>query len=285
MEVLQKQLDQVKTQLYNMQQEKKKEAEEAPAAPGGSFLRLKPNSGATFLVPGGGEVQLYGNLDVSIDETTKGLKSDYGDNGGMPVGKMGWQPAIATNLSYLGVRGNAPAAARSQFHLATGSGHRYFRDSRHQGNDLEHQRHRQRRVVFAKQLCRLRRQGLGRGHDRKVGDAVQDVDRSPESVLRHARRLPRHDRAIPAATIASNSVCARRTRSGTSRRTGAAPRSRRCTRRARTATTPAASCRRPSRTARAATSPEAVRCRRPATTARSATSTASAPPISRARCT
>jgi predicted porin len=108
MEALQKQLDQVKTQLYEMQKEKKKEAAETKEAPGGSFLRLKPNAGATFLVPGGGEVSLYGNLDISIDETTKGLKSDYGDNGGMPVGKMGWQPAIATNLSYVGVRGMHP---------------------------------------------------------------------------------------------------------------------------------------------------------------------------------
>ena len=107
MEVLQKQLDQVKTQLYNMQQEQKKEKEEA-LKPGGPFLRVKPNSGATFLVPGGGEVQLYGNLDVSFDYTTKGLKSDYGDNGGMPVGKMGWQPAIASNLSNLGIRGKHP---------------------------------------------------------------------------------------------------------------------------------------------------------------------------------
>lgn len=106
MEVLQKQLDQVKTQLYNMQQEKKQEA--AKPAPSGEFLQLKPNAGATFLVPGGGEVQLYGNLDVSFDETTKGLKSDYGDNGGMPVGKMGWQPAISSNLSYLGIRGKHP---------------------------------------------------------------------------------------------------------------------------------------------------------------------------------
>ena len=108
MQLLQKQLDQVKTQLYNMQEEKKKEQKEAAAPAGGGFVRLKPNSGATFLVPGGGEVQLYGNLDVSFDETTKGLKSDYGDNGGMPVGKMGWQPAIASNLSALGVRGKHP---------------------------------------------------------------------------------------------------------------------------------------------------------------------------------
>ena len=106
MEILQKQLDQVKTQLYEMQQEKKKEG--AKEAHESSLLRMKPNAGATFLVPGGGEVSLYGNLDVSVDETTKGLKSDYGDNGGMPVGKVGWQPAIATNLSFLGLRGTHP---------------------------------------------------------------------------------------------------------------------------------------------------------------------------------
>ena len=117
MEALQKQLDQVKTQLYNMQQEQKKEKEEA-LKPGGPFLRVKPDSGATFLVPGGGEVSLYGNLDVSFDETTKGLKSDYGDNGGTPVGK--WMAAgDPTNLSYLGIRGTHPVQPRLEFHLAT----------------------------------------------------------------------------------------------------------------------------------------------------------------------
>ena len=91
MEVLQQQLDAVKTQLSNMQQERKEEQAKGSAAPaGGPLVQLKPNAGATFLVPGGGEVQLYGNLDLSFDYTTKGLKSDYGDNGGMPVGKVGW---------------------------------------------------------------------------------------------------------------------------------------------------------------------------------------------------
>ena len=108
-EILQKQLDQVKTQLYNVQQEMKKEKEqEAKGGKGGSLVRLKPNSNATFLVPGGGEVQLYGNLDVSFDATTKGLKSDYGANGGMPVGRLGWLPAISSNLSNVGVRGTHP---------------------------------------------------------------------------------------------------------------------------------------------------------------------------------
>jgi predicted porin len=110
MEALQQQLDAVKTQLSNMQQERKEEQAKGSATMtgGGPLVQLKPNAGATFLVPGGGEVQLYGNLDLSFDYTTKGLKSDYGDNGGVPVGKMGWSPAIATNLSYVGVRGFHP---------------------------------------------------------------------------------------------------------------------------------------------------------------------------------
>ena len=56
MEVLQKQLDQVKTQLYNMQEEQKKEKAAAPKT-GAPYVQLKPNAGATFLVPGGGEVR------------------------------------------------------------------------------------------------------------------------------------------------------------------------------------------------------------------------------------
>ncbi|HSQ80112.1 MAG TPA: porin [Casimicrobiaceae bacterium] len=109
MEALQKQLDTVKTQLYNMQEAKKKEVpEQKEEGKGRTFVQLKPNSGVTFLVPGGGEIQLYGNLDVSFDYTTKGLQSDYGENGGVPVGKMGWQPAIGTNLSYVGARGKHP---------------------------------------------------------------------------------------------------------------------------------------------------------------------------------
>src|SRR5438034_4130764 len=89
---------------------------------------------------------------------------------------------------------DAPSAARARFHLATGSGHRYFRDSGDQAVDLEHQRHRQRRLIFAEQFYRLRRQGLGCRDDRQVGDALQDFDRSAESILGNARRLPRDDR-------------------------------------------------------------------------------------------
>jgi hypothetical protein len=117
-EALQKQLDAVKTQLDQVSADVRKQKEAANAAPppsGAPYIERKPGDALTFIVSGGGEVTLYGNLDVSFDYATKGLKSDYGDNGGMPVGKMGWQPAIATNLSYLGVKGKHPLQPEFDF--------------------------------------------------------------------------------------------------------------------------------------------------------------------------
>jgi predicted porin/outer membrane murein-binding lipoprotein Lpp len=68
------------------------------------FLERKPGKDLTFFTPGG-EITAYGNLDVSIDATTKNAGSlDLGGNT-PPVGNFGWMPAISTNLSYLGVRG------------------------------------------------------------------------------------------------------------------------------------------------------------------------------------
>ncbi len=103
MDLLQRKLDAVKTQLYNMQEKEKEQAKTS-----GSFVRTKPNAPTTFLVPGGGEVQLYGHFDVSVDVATKGLQSDYGANGGVPVGRMGWTPDVATNLARIGARGKHP---------------------------------------------------------------------------------------------------------------------------------------------------------------------------------
>jgi predicted porin len=98
MEAVKAQLDQVTAQM----QKDKQKAAEAPAHTA-AFVQRKEGAGLTFLTPGG-EVQLYGNLDVSLDTTTKGLESSY-EMGGSPVGKMGWMPAISSNLSYVGVRG------------------------------------------------------------------------------------------------------------------------------------------------------------------------------------
>ena len=114
-EALQKQLDALKAQLEQVQgqvQAQKEQQEKDKAAYAKdkeAFVKMKPGLATTFLTGGGGEVTIYGNLDVSFDYTTKGLQSSY-DQGGSPVGNMGWMAAISTNLSYLGLRGNHPIA-------------------------------------------------------------------------------------------------------------------------------------------------------------------------------
>jgi predicted porin len=109
LEALQKQMDALKAQLEQVtgQVQQQKQAQEQQEKKNEKFLQRRDGSGLTFVTPGGGDVTLYGNLDVSFDYTTKGLQSNY-DPGGSPVGKVGWEPSISTNLSYLGVRGRHP---------------------------------------------------------------------------------------------------------------------------------------------------------------------------------
>src|SRR5260370_39141614 len=48
-----------------------------------------------------GDMDFYGNLDLSVDDATKGLKSAYVlPNGTVvsPKGQMGWQPDASSNL-------------------------------------------------------------------------------------------------------------------------------------------------------------------------------------------
>ncbi len=49
-------------------------------------------------------VQLYGHLDLSIDDVSKGIAGKT-QGGNTATGKLGYQPDISSNLSYLGVRG------------------------------------------------------------------------------------------------------------------------------------------------------------------------------------
>jgi predicted porin len=49
-------------------------------------------------------IQLYGHLDLSIDDATKGIKDPAA------TGRLGWQPDISSNLSYFGVRGGRDIA-------------------------------------------------------------------------------------------------------------------------------------------------------------------------------
>jgi predicted porin len=74
------------------------------AQPKHGFLERKPGSDLTFYTPGG-EMTLYGKLDLSLDATTKGLGGMNGPDGNPPAGRVGWMPAVSTNLSYIGIRG------------------------------------------------------------------------------------------------------------------------------------------------------------------------------------
>jgi hypothetical protein len=275
-EALQKQLDAVKSQLDRVSADVQKQKEAQPAAGPSQapFIERKPGEALTFMVPGGGEVTLYGLFDVSFDYTTKGLKSDYGENGGVPVGKTGWQPAIATNLSRIGVKGMHPLQPDLDFiwQLEAGidiSATPGTKQSTSNQSD----------VVTGALFSRNTFLGFA-GNDWgavMIGKSETPYKTSTDRLNPFSGMLGDY-RVILGNTggdNASSSAFAPRTRCGTSHRPGADSRSRPCTLRARTATTRAASCLRPSRIARAATSPAAARRRRSATTARSATSGAS----------
>jgi predicted porin len=105
-DALQAQLDAVKAQLdvlkaqQSLQPPPPKPQPSGP--PGTTPVRVKSDS-ATFLI-GGEQVTVYGNLDLSFDDTTKGLAKSY-TQGGSPVGNVGYLAGVSTNLSYIGVRG------------------------------------------------------------------------------------------------------------------------------------------------------------------------------------
>jgi predicted porin len=97
-------------------------------AQGHGYLEHKKGNPLTFYTPGG-EITAYGNIDISVDDTTKMLgnmdttfaPTDPAKEP-FPTGKFGWLPAISSNSSYLGVRGfqrlpNFPANFVYQFEL------------------------------------------------------------------------------------------------------------------------------------------------------------------------
>jgi predicted porin len=105
-DLLQQQIDLLKAQLDKVaqQQSAAPAAAAAPQASGGhDFLERKAGDGVTFFTRGG-ELSIYGNLDISADDSTKGI-GGMTSGGASPVGNMGWMPDISTNLSYIGVRG------------------------------------------------------------------------------------------------------------------------------------------------------------------------------------
>ncbi len=103
-DALQAQLDAVKAQLdlLRTQQSLQPAPAPAPKPAAGTPVMVRPGT-TTFLI-GGEAVQVYGNLDLSFDDTTKGLRKFY-PGVGSPVGNVGYLSAVSTNLSYIGVRG------------------------------------------------------------------------------------------------------------------------------------------------------------------------------------
>jgi predicted porin len=105
-ESLQRQVDTLKDNM-NQMKPPTAAAQATPATTGGhEFLERKAGDGISFYTRGG-EVSVYGNLDVSFDYATKGIKGMVGGGGpaDVPAGNGGWMPNISSNLSYVGVRG------------------------------------------------------------------------------------------------------------------------------------------------------------------------------------
>jgi predicted porin len=74
-------------------------------AQGHRFFEKKKGNPLTFYTTGG-EITAYGNIDVSVDATSKSVTPLTLENGASgPVGNFGVLPALSTNSSYLGVRG------------------------------------------------------------------------------------------------------------------------------------------------------------------------------------
>src|SRR5579872_6395277 len=123
MQIMQQQMQQLQKQLQDMTQKMQQQQQQTEKVQAQqqqqqdqlkavvpekdhAFLEHKPGT-ATFYTPGG-EITAYGNLDVSFDATTKGIANKTEPGSSPPVGpqgRVGWQPAISTNLSYLGLRG------------------------------------------------------------------------------------------------------------------------------------------------------------------------------------
>ena len=114
---LEQQVQLLTTQLNRLAQQPAPATEKAaapPASSGGdahaSVAAGDSTDRATRFFDAIKHVEFYGNLDLSLDSSTKGLNNSYDDVGGArivaPVGRNGWQADMSTNLSYVGVRGS-----------------------------------------------------------------------------------------------------------------------------------------------------------------------------------
>src|ERR1700692_886133 len=99
-DALQKQIEALRADLNHVSAQQNTQPPVAAAAPAGNheFLERKAGDGLTLLTRGG-EVTLYGNVDLSIDDTTKGSSNLRASDGSGPAGNNGWMPAVSSNNS------------------------------------------------------------------------------------------------------------------------------------------------------------------------------------------
>lgn len=103
---LQRQIDQLKAAMEQMQaQPAPAPGKTAPPAPGTSGPRADIGQTPAPVAARGGYVELYGHLDLSVDEATKGIQGKTFPQATPAVGRLGWLPDISSNLSRIGVRG------------------------------------------------------------------------------------------------------------------------------------------------------------------------------------
>ena len=81
-----------------------------------NFLHRERDDSLTFGMPSGGGITLYGQLDVSVDGINNGLQGMVqGPNanhpGTSPITTVSTMPDIATNSTYVGLRGFQPIAS------------------------------------------------------------------------------------------------------------------------------------------------------------------------------
>src|SRR5256714_645563 len=102
LDALQREVQELQAQMAAL---RKKQEQAAPAAAAKAPANeVKAGKELVFKV-GGGEVQLYGHADVSLDDQTNGMTGFIHNS--LPVtGHNGWVPDVSSNLSNFGVRGD-----------------------------------------------------------------------------------------------------------------------------------------------------------------------------------
>src|SRR5256886_17064333 len=110
LDALQKQVQELQAQIGALRKKQEQAAPATAAAPAKAPANeVKAGKELVFKV-GGGEVQLYGHADVSLDDQTNGMTGFIHNS--LPVtGQNGWVPDVSSNLSNFGVRGDLAVSA------------------------------------------------------------------------------------------------------------------------------------------------------------------------------